>query len=47
MRDRMLLQNPSEKLKVKGEWTIEFIVNEPLGDIYFTYLSCESTWIGV
>jgi len=47
MRDRMLLQNPSEKLKVTGEWTIEFIVNEPLGDIYFTYLSCDSTWTGV
>lgn len=47
MRDRMLLQNPSEKLKVTGEWTIEFTVNDPLGDIYFTYLSCDSTWPGV
>ncbi len=47
MRDRMLLQNPSEKLKVTSEWTIEFIVNEPLGDINFTYLSCDSTWPGV
>lgn len=47
MRDRMVLQNPGEKLKVTGEWTIEFIVNEPLGDIYFTYLSCDSTWTGV
>ncbi|HHV64454.1 MAG TPA: DUF4825 domain-containing protein [Peptococcaceae bacterium] len=47
MRDRMLLQNPGKKLKVTGEWTIEFIVNDPLGDIYFTYLSCDSTWPGV
>ena len=47
MRDRMLLQNPGEKLKVTGIWNIEFIVNEPLGDIYFTYLSCDSTWTGV
>jgi hypothetical protein len=47
MRDRMLLQNPGKKLKVTGEWTIEFIVNNPLGDVYFTYLSCDSTWPGV
>lgn len=47
MRDRMLLQNPGEKLKATGGWTIEFTVNDPLADIYFTYLSCDSEWTGV
>lgn len=45
VRDRLVLNDPGSKLDLKGEWTIEFIVNDPLGEIYFTYLSCENKWL--
>ena len=39
--DRFAWNNPGDSLEPAGEWLIEFTVNDPLGDIYFTYLSCE------
>lgn len=39
--DRLAWNNPGDVLEPAGEWVLEFIVNDPLGDIYFTYLSCE------
>ena len=39
--DRMAWNNPGDVLEPAGEWLIEFTVNDPLGDIYFTYPSCE------
>lgn len=39
--DRLAWNNPGDILEPAGEWLIEFTVNDPLGDIYFTYLSCE------
>lgn len=40
VRDQILLDDPGSKLELAREWTIEFTVNEPLGNIFFTYLSC-------
>jgi hypothetical protein len=42
VRDRLVFNDPGSKLDLACEWTIEFTVNNPLGDIYFTYLSCDS-----
>lgn len=39
--DRLVWNNPGSILEPASEWTIEFTVNDPLGDLYFTYLSCE------
>lgn len=39
--DRMVLRNPKSVLQPAAEWQIEFRVNDSLGEIYFTYLSCE------
>jgi len=39
--DRLAWNNPGNSLEPAGEWLFEFTVNDPLGDIYFTYLSCE------
>jgi hypothetical protein len=39
--DRLVWNNPRSILEPACEWTIEFTVNDPLGDLYFTYLSCE------
>lgn len=46
VRDSLLLKDPGSKLDVNSEWTIEFTVNDPQGDVYFTYLSCASSWLG-
>lgn len=39
--DRLVWNNPGDVLESTSKWVIEFIVNDPMGDIYFTYLSCE------
>jgi hypothetical protein len=39
--DLLVWNNPGDSLEPAGEWLIEFTVNDPLGDIHFTYLSCE------
>ncbi len=39
--DRLAWNNPGDILEPAGEWLIEFIINDPTGDIYFTYLSCQ------
>lgn len=39
--DRLAWNNPGDVLEQADEWVLEFTVNDPLGDIYFTYLSCE------
>lgn len=39
--DRLVWNNPGTVLTPACEWVIQFTVNDPLGDIYFTYLSCE------
>lgn len=39
--DQLVDNNPGSVLDPAVEWQIEFLVNDPLGDIYFTYLSCE------
>lgn len=39
--DQLVDSNPGSVLDPAVEWQIEFIVNDPLEDIYFTYLSCE------
>ncbi len=44
VRDRLVMNDPSSKLDLGCEWTIEFTVNDPMDDLYFTYLSCESKW---
>ncbi|MCW2276933.1 WG repeat-containing protein [Heliophilum fasciatum] len=41
--DRLVWNNPGNVLKPTAEWTIEFQVHDPLGEIYFTYLSCKQT----
>lgn len=41
MRDRLVYNNPDSILDPKCEWIIEFMINEPAEDVYFTYLSCE------
>ncbi|ATW25094.1 WG repeat-containing protein [Candidatus Formimonas warabiya] len=38
--DRLVWNNPGSILDPAVEWQIEFTVNDPLGDIWFTYLSC-------
>jgi len=40
VRDSLVLRDPGSKLQASTEWTIEFTVNDPKEDIYFTYLSC-------
>lgn len=38
--DRLVWNNPDSVLDPAVEWQVEFIENDPLDDIYFTYLSC-------
>lgn len=45
VREHLVFNDPGSKLDVVCEWVIEFTVNDPLGDIYFTYLSCDSNWV--
>ncbi len=40
MQDSLVLKNPGSVLDLGCEWTIEFAVNNPEGELYFTYLSC-------
>lgn len=40
-RKRLMLNNPRSVLDPACEWIVEFLVNDPMGDVYFTYLSCE------
>lgn len=40
VQDSLVLKNPGSILELGYEWTIEFAVNDPEGDIYFTYMSC-------
>jgi hypothetical protein len=44
-RKRLVWNNPGSVLEPAGDSIIEFTVNDPIGDIYFTYLSCERKWI--
>lgn len=46
VRDRLVYNDPGSKLDLARKWTIEFTVNDPLGDLYFTYLSCDSREMG-
>lgn len=39
--DRLVWNNPGAILEPDCDWVIEFTVNDAMGDIYFTYLSCE------
>lgn len=39
--DRLVFNNPGSILDPACEWIIEFTVNDPMGDLHFTYLSCE------
>jgi len=39
--DRLVWNNPGAVLAPACEWVIQFAVNDPLGDMYFTYLACE------
>lgn len=41
VRERLVWNNPGSVLDPGTKWIIEFTVNDPMGDIYFTYLSCE------
>ncbi len=40
VQDSLVLKNPGSILELGCEWTIEFAVNDPEGDIHFTYMSC-------
>ncbi|HHV64456.1 MAG TPA: hypothetical protein GXX46_05225 [Peptococcaceae bacterium] len=40
VQNNLILKDPGSVLELGCEWTIEFTVNDPEGDIYFTYLSC-------
>jgi len=40
-RNRLVWNNPGSVLDPACDWIIEFTVNDPMGDMYFTYLSCE------
>ena len=43
VQDSLILKNPSSVLELGCEWTIEFAVNDPEGDVYFTYMSCSKS----
>ncbi|KJS87770.1 MAG: hypothetical protein JM58_03195 [Peptococcaceae bacterium BICA1-8] len=40
-RDRLVWNNPDSILEPSRQWVIEFVVNNPMDDVYFTYLSCQ------
>lgn len=40
VQNSLVLKNPGSILELGCEWTIEFAVNDPEGDIHFTYMSC-------
>lgn len=43
VQNGLVLKNPSSVLELGCEWTIEFAVNDPEGDVYFTYMSCSKS----
>lgn len=40
VKESLVLKDPDSILDVTSEWTIEFMVNNPTEECYFTYLSC-------
>jgi|GEM_PF-2601347 hypothetical protein len=43
VQDSLILKNPSLILELGCEWKIEFAVNDPEGELYFTYMSCSKS----
>ncbi len=41
MGQHLVYNNPGSILEPQCEWIIEFTINQPLEDIFFTYISCE------
>jgi hypothetical protein len=43
VQNSLILKDPGSVLELGCEWTVEFAVNDPEGDMYFTYMSCSKS----